>query len=171
MEHWCLKDKWPFPIHDQDVKYKSGTSSILKSPKSWLEGHGCSLHLYNKDREPKFGTWVYKNQWPYPNHDQDAKPQTRTKAQNQDLKDMDVLCTFKNKIESQTLEYGCTKDQWPYLNHDQHSKPPPESSRILQSPKLRFKGNICSLHLENQDREQKFRIWVYPRPVTISKSR
>ena len=34
-----------------------------------------------------------------------------TQAPNQDLKDMDVLCTFKIKLESQNSEYGCTKDQ------------------------------------------------------------
>ena len=33
------------------------------------------------------------------------------KAPNQDLKDIDVLCTFKIKIESTNLEYGCIKDQ------------------------------------------------------------
>ena len=33
------------------------------------------------------------------------------KAPNQDLKDMDVLCTFKVKIESQNSKHGCIKDQ------------------------------------------------------------
>ena len=33
-----------------------------------------------------------------------------SKASNQDLKHMDVLCTFKIKIESQNLESGCIKD-------------------------------------------------------------
>merc|ERR1711954_627509 len=45
---------------DQDAKTQSGTSSILQSPKSGLKGHGCSLHLQNKDGEPKFGTWVHQ---------------------------------------------------------------------------------------------------------------
>ena len=34
-----------------------------------------------------------------------------SKAPNDDLKDMDVLCTFKNEIESQNLDHGCIKDQ------------------------------------------------------------
>ena len=34
------------------------------------------------------------------------KPPASSKAANQDLKDMDVLCTFKIKIESHNLEYG-----------------------------------------------------------------
>ena len=30
---------------------------------------------------------------------------------SQDLKDIDVLCTFKIKVECKNLEYGITKDQ------------------------------------------------------------
>ena len=32
-------------------------------------------------------------------------------APNKDLKDIDVLCKFKFKIESQNSEHGCIKDQ------------------------------------------------------------
>ena len=34
------------------------------------------------------------------------EPPASSKAQNRDLKNMDVLCTFKIKIESQNSEYG-----------------------------------------------------------------
>ena len=34
-----------------------------------------------------------------------------SKAPNEDLKDSDVLCTFKIKIEGQNFEHGCVKDQ------------------------------------------------------------
>ena len=34
-----------------------------------------------------------------------------SKAPNEDLKDMDVLCTFKIKIESQNSDHCCVKDQ------------------------------------------------------------
>ena len=51
------------------------------------------------------------------------EPPAPTKAPNQDLKDMDVLCTFKIKIENWNLDYGCIKDQWPYPNKDQDAKP------------------------------------------------
>ena len=47
------------------------------------------------------------------------EPPASSKAPNEDLKDMDVLCTFKIKIESQNLENGCIKDQWPYQIQDQ----------------------------------------------------
>ena len=33
-----------------------------------------------------------------------------SKAPNQDLKDMEVLCTFKIKTESQNFDHGCIKD-------------------------------------------------------------
>ena len=42
------------------------------------------------------------------------EPPLSSKAQNQDLKDMDVLCTFKIKKENQNLDHGIIKDQWPY---------------------------------------------------------
>ena len=42
------------------------------------------------------------------------EPAASSKAPKEDLKDMDVLCTLKIKIESQNLECGCVKDQWQY---------------------------------------------------------
>ena len=39
------------------------------------------------------------------------EPQASSKAPNDDLNDMDVLCTFKIKIESQNLDHGYFKDQ------------------------------------------------------------
>ena len=38
------------------------------------------------------------------------EPAASFKAPNQELKDMDVLCTFKIKIETQNSEDGFTKD-------------------------------------------------------------
>ena len=97
-------------------------------------------------------------------------PRVSSKAPNQDLKDMDVLCTLKIKIESQKSEYGCTKDHWPYQNQYQDANPQSGTSGILQSPKSGLKGHGCSLHLHNQDRKTKFRLWEYQKPVIISKS-
>ena len=59
-DHGCVKGQWPYSNQDQDAKPQSGTSSILQSPKWWLKGHGCSLHLQIHDRGPKFGSWVYQ---------------------------------------------------------------------------------------------------------------
>merc|ERR1711954_99838 len=118
-EYGGTKDQWPYPNQYWDAKPQSGTSSILQSPKSGLEGHGCSLHLQSQYREPKFGIWVYQR--PYPNQYQDANPQSGT-------------------------------------------------SSVLQRPRSGLQGHGCSLHLQSQDRESKFGISVYQRPVTISKS-
>ena len=45
--------------------------------------------------------------------DPSQKTPVSSKAPNEDLKDMDVLSTFKIKIESQNMDHGCIKDQWP----------------------------------------------------------
>ena len=50
------------------------------------------------------------------------EPPAPIKTSYEDLKDMDVLCTFKIKIESKNLEYRCIQDQWPYPNQDQDAK-------------------------------------------------
>ena len=39
------------------------------------------------------------------------EPPASSKAPKKDFKDMDVLCTFKIKRESQNLDHGCVKDQ------------------------------------------------------------
>ena len=94
------------------------------------------------------------------------EPPDPTKAPNQNFKDMDVLCTFKIKIESQHSESRCIKDQWLYPNQDQDTKPQPGTSSPHQNPKSGLKGHVCSLHFQNEDREPKFKIWVYQRPAT-----
>ena len=81
MDNRCIKDQ------------KSHTNQYSKSG---LKGHGCSLHHQNKIK------MKIKNPT--------QEPSTSSRAPNQDLKDMDVLCTFKIKIRSQTSEHGCIKD-------------------------------------------------------------
>ena len=39
------------------------------------------------------------------------EPPASSKCPNENLKDIDVLCTFKIKIEKQNLEHSCTKDK------------------------------------------------------------
>ena len=99
------------------------------------------------------------------------EPPASSKAPNQDLKDMDVLCTFKITIESQNSESGCIKDHLPYPYEDQYLKLNSGTFSILQIPKSGLKGQGYSFHLQNEDREPKLGSWVYQRPVTISKSR
>ena len=74
-----------------------------------------------------------------------------SKAPNEDIKDMDVLCTFKFKIVSQ-------KDNWPYSNQYQDAKLQSGTSSILKSLIPGLKGHGHSLHLQNQNIEQKIQI-------------
>ena len=60
------------------------------------------------------------------------EPPASSKDQNQDLKDINVLCAFKIKIKSQNFNHGYIKDQSPYSNQDQDANPsqePPASSK------------------------------------------
>ena len=93
-----------------------------------------------------------------------------SKYPNENLKDMDVLCTFKIKIEIQNSDHGHLKNQLPYPNQYQDAKPQSGTSSVLQSPKSGLRGHGHSLHFQNQDRKPKFRTWVYQRPMTISKA-
>ena len=47
---------------------------------------------------------------------------------------MDVLCTFKIKIESQNSDHGCIEDHRPYRNQNQDGKPKSETSSNPQAP-------------------------------------
>ena len=79
------------------------------------------------------------------------EPPVSSKAPNKDLKDMDILCTLKIKMEIQNSDHWSVKDQWPYSNQDQDGKPQSGTSSPHQSFKSGFKGHGCSLHLKNQD--------------------
>ena len=69
------------------------------------------------------------------------EPPASSKAPNDDLNEMNDLCTIKIKINMPNTNL-----------------------------KLGLKGHGWSLHLQNEDREPQFGSWVYQRPVTISKS-
>ena len=170
--YWFWYGHWPL-VHPYSKFWLSililkvqGTSNVIESPKPGLKKKDVLCTFKIKIESQNFKYRCIK--------DQDEKPQSETsassKAQNQDLKDMDFFCTLKIKIESQNLEYGCTKDQWLYPSQYQDAKLQSGISSILQSSKLGLKGHGCSFHLQNQDREPKFGICVYQRPVTISKS-
>ena len=83
-----------------------------KAPNEDLKdmGHGCSLHLKNQDESQNLDHGFIKNsdhiqiEIKMPNPSQE--PPASSKAPNDDLKDMDVLCTFKIKIGSQNSACG-----------------------------------------------------------------
>ena len=87
------------------------------------------------------------------------EPPASSKALNEDLMDMDILCTFRIKIEKEILEHGYIKKQ--NQNQGQDAKTQSGTSSVLQSPKSGLKGHGCSLYLQNHDKELKFRTCVY----------
>ena len=104
-----------------------------------------------------------------PNQSQESP--VSSKSPNEELKDMDVLCNFKIKIESQNLEHGFFKDQLPYSNQDPDANPHSETSSVRQSPGAGLKGHGCYFHLQNQDTQPIFVSWMYKILVTTSKTR
>ena len=98
------------------------------------------------------------------------KPKSGTpsiiQSHNSGLKGQGCSLHFQN----QDRELIFRKLVFPYPNQDQYAKPQSGTCSTLQSSKSGHKGQGCSLHFQNQDRELKFGIWLYQRPVTISKS-
>ena len=84
------------------------------------------------------------------------KPPASSKAAIQDLKDMDVLCTFKIKIESWYSENWCIKVQCPYPNQGQYAKPLSGTCSILQSSKCVLKSMdvLCTFKIKKRNKIQ-----------------
>ena len=82
---------WNQDLKDMDVLC---TFIIKRESKIWIMGVSKTIdHIQIKIKMPN----------------PSQEPPTSSKALNQDLKDIDVLCTFKIKINSQNLEHGCIK--------------------------------------------------------------
>ena len=63
------------------------------------------------------------------------EPPVSSKAPNEDLEDIDVICPFWIKIEGGNLDHGYVKNQWPYPNQDHDAEPKSVASSMLQSLK------------------------------------
>ena len=106
-DHIKIKIKVPNPSQEPPES--------SKAPNEDLKDMDNLLHLQNQDREPKFRPWTYQR--PVIISKSRSRCQTpirnikHPEAPNEDIKDMNVLCTFKIKIESQNSEHGCIKDQ------------------------------------------------------------
>ena len=64
------------------------------------------------------------------------EPLASSKAQNQDLKDMDVLSSFKNKIESKVRNLGLPKTS-DHIKSISGWKTPVRNLQYLLKPKIR----------------------------------
>ena len=114
-DHCCIKNQCLYPKKDQDVKPESGTSSVLQAPTQDLKDMVVVCTF-----QTKIESWIWNMgvseasdhiqiniRMPNPSQE----PPASSKAPTQDSKDMDVLCTFKIKIESQDLEHWYIKNQ------------------------------------------------------------
>ena len=164
-----IKNKIKMPNPNQESPASS------KAPNEDLQDMDvlCTFKIKRESQNSNHG--YIKDQWSYPYQDMilnlSKEPPASSKAPNQDLKDIDVLWTFKIKIKSKNSDHEYIKDQWPYPNQDHDKRPQSEASNILQGLKLWGREHGCSLNPQNQNREPIFVTLVYQRPVTISKSR
>ena len=67
------------------------------------------------------------------------EPPASSKAPNEDLKDIDDLCTLKIKMESQNSDHGYIKDQSPYINEDHDSNSQSQTPSNLKSPVMNYR--------------------------------
>ena len=102
-----MKIQMPNPSQEPPVSFKAPNQDLKDI---------YVLRTFNQDREPKFWnigilkiTDHYQINIRMLNSIEESS--ASSKASNPDLKDIDVLCTFKIKIESQNLDHGCIKDQ------------------------------------------------------------
>ena len=106
-DHIQIKIKMPNPSQE--------TSAPTKAPNQDLKDMDVLFTFKIKKERQNLEYWCIKDHWTYQNQYQDANPQSGTSSPHYSpksgLKDIDVLYTFKIKIENQNLEYGCIKDQ------------------------------------------------------------
>ena len=70
----------PYPNQDQDAKPQLGTCSISKAPNQDLKDMDDLCILKNKIESQNLDHRCIKDHGPYPNQDQDAKPQSGTSS-------------------------------------------------------------------------------------------
>ena len=129
-DHIKIKIQMPNPSQEPPASSKAPSQDLkdmdvlctfkIKRAKMWIRGVPKTINYIK-----------IKIQMPNPSQE----PSVSSKAPNKDLEDLDVLCTFKIKIESQNLENGYIKDQRPYTNQDKGAKSQSGAFSVLQSPK------------------------------------
>ena len=91
--------------------------------------------------------------------DPSQEPPVPSKATDRDFKDIDVLCTFKIKIESKNLYHGYIKDQWTmFTEHIQikikmlnSSLEPPDSSKA-PNEEFRDMNVLCTFKIKTESK-------------------
>ena len=105
-----------YPNPDQDANPSQEPPAFSTSPNEDLKDMDILCNFKIKIAIQKLEYGCIKDQWPYANQDQDENPSQEPsapiKSLNHDLKDMDLLYTFKIKIESQisSMDVSNTSD-------------------------------------------------------------
>ena len=86
------------------------------------------------------------------------EPPASCKAQNEDLEDMDAICTFKIKIASQISNHGYMKDQWSYPNQDNIPNPSQEQP-VSQKPELKTEDMDVLYTFKIKIKSQNLELW------------
>ena len=76
------------------------------------------------------------------------EPPASSIAPNKVLKDMDVLCTFKYKIESQNSVHGYIKDHWPSKINIRMLNPSQEPPASYKAPNQDLKDMDALLNFK-----------------------
>ena len=80
------------------------------------------------------------------------EPPASSKAPNEDLKDMDVLCTFKIEIENQNLDLGLSKTSDPINIKIKMPNPSQEPPAPTQDPNQDIKDIyvLCTFKIKTE---------------------
>ena len=173
-----VKNQWQYQNQDQDANpsKEPPASSKIKTKTIWMTLALSKIKIHGQNSEH----WYIKTsdliqikiKMPNPS----KEPPASSKVPNKDLKDLDILCAYKIKIESQNLDHGCIKDQWPYPNQDQDAEPKSGASSILKAPNMAlmdrnllhtFKIKIKRQNLDHGCIKDH---WPYPKQDQYSKS-
>ena len=157
-EHGCTKDQWPYPNKIKMLNPSHKPPASFKAPNEALKETDvlCTFKINIENQNLDHG--CIKDQWPYPDQDQDAKPQSGTssitKAPNEDLKDMEVLCIPKTTDHIQ-IE----------IKIQNSSKEPPASSKVPNQD-LKDMDVLCTFKMKIERQNSKYGCikdqWPYP---------
>ena len=106
-DHIQIKIKIPNPSHDPHTSFKApnkGLKDRIFFPPS-KSRQRAKIQIMGISKTSNH--IEIKKKMPSPSQE----PPAASKAPNEDVKDVDVLCIFKIMIESQNLDHGCLKDQ------------------------------------------------------------
>ena len=152
-DHMQIKIKMPNPFQEPPASYKAQSEDledmvILCTFKIKIESQIWNIGV------PKASNLI-QTRIKMLNPSQEHP--TSYKAPNKDYNDMDVLCTFKIKIESHNSKQGCIKDQWPCLIQDQDTNPSkePQANSKAQNQDLKDMDVLCPFKIKMKSQNLK----------------